>query len=393
MAKEWIKKGHRVRMAGASFSHVRAKQPLFNGEKIRKRTIENIDGIEYVWYPTPSYSGNGVGRVINILVFLAQLFFDAKRTIKEFKPDVVIASSTYPMDNWVAHYIAKKASAKHIYEIHDLWPLSPIELGGMSPSHPFIRLCQKAENDAYRDADAVVSILPNVQEHVVEHGLDLRKLFIVPNGVVVEEWQGDKQRPLENKAIADYVAMVKGKGKTVVGYAGAHGVPNALEYLIQAAKLLDNEAFEFILIGKGLEKDRLRNMLEEQGIRNVKFFDPVPKTNMSVLLKLFDIAYIGLQNKPIFRFGISPNKLADYMMTERVVLYACNASNDWVSESGCGIRVAPENSQAIADGLRKLQQLPEAERVAMGKRGKEYILKKYTYEVLAGRFLQAMQPV
>ena len=81
------------------------------------------------------------------------------RLVAEFRPDAVIASSTYPMDIWVARRIAKKADAKLVYEVHDLWPLSPIELSGMSPRHPFALLCQAAEDAAYRDANKPKELL------------------------------------------------------------------------------------------------------------------------------------------------------------------------------------------------------------------------------------------
>lgn len=133
-----------------SYSHVRSVQP-----KITNKTSEMIDGIEYTWYPTPKYEQNGFARVKNILTFLKEVWSDSKNIVKEFKPDIVIASSTYPMDIWIAQRISKLSNAKLIYEVHDLWPLShPLELGGMSPKHPFIQWCQLAENTAYKKSDA-----------------------------------------------------------------------------------------------------------------------------------------------------------------------------------------------------------------------------------------------
>lgn len=151
LAREWVRAGHEVLIVAASHSHVRTVQPEIAGGPRE----EVIDGIRYRWLPTPSYQGNGVGRLRNILSFLRQLRADAWRLTREFRPDAVIASSTYPMDVWVARKLAKLAKAKLVYEVHDLWPLSLIELSGMSPRHPFAMLCGKAEADAYRDADVV----------------------------------------------------------------------------------------------------------------------------------------------------------------------------------------------------------------------------------------------
>ncbi|MBC7603799.1 MAG: glycosyltransferase family 4 protein, partial [Ramlibacter sp.] len=190
LAREWVRAGHPVQMLAASFSHVRSKQPSCAGQAISVPTTEWIDGIEYRWFPAPPYGGNGIGRVRNIWAFLRQVWSQAKGIVASFRPDVVIASSTYPLDIWVARRIARLSNAKLVYEVHDLWPLSPIELGGMSPRHPFIRLCQWAEDTAYRDADVVVSMLPRVADHMRSHGLDLKRLHVVPNGISPDEWSG-----------------------------------------------------------------------------------------------------------------------------------------------------------------------------------------------------------
>jgi len=192
LAREWVRAGHRVQIVAGSYSHVRARQPAMTGS-VRDETI---DGIAYRWLATPAYSGNGAARARNIASFLGRLWAQAGALARDFAPDAVIASSTYPMDIWPARRIARLCAprrAKLVYEIHDLWPLSPIELAGMSPRHPFARVCQRAENDAYRHADVVVSMLPKVHEHVAAHGLDLQRLAIVPNGIDPDEWRARRR--------------------------------------------------------------------------------------------------------------------------------------------------------------------------------------------------------
>ncbi|MBK6863279.1 MAG: hypothetical protein IPG91_06670 [Ideonella sp.] len=83
-------------------------------------------------------------------------------------------------------------------------------------------------------------------------------------------------------------------------------------------------------------------------------FGPIAKRQIPSLLARFDVAYIGLQRVPIFRFGIAPNKLMDYMMAGCTVLSAIEAGNDPVGEAGCGLTVQPESAPAIIDGLRRL---------------------------------------
>ena len=399
LAREWVRAGHRVQIVAASHSHVRSQQPQVAAAGVDAVIDERIGGIAYRWLPTPHYVGNGLGRVRNIWVFLSQLWRAAPQLVQEFQPDVVIASSTYPLDIWVARRLARLARAKLVYEVHDLWPASPIELSGMSPRHPFIVLCQKAENDAYRDADVVVSMLPCVAEHMQAHGLDLRKLHIVPNGVALEEWDGSGSGsgadagfdPALDPTLTAHLAALKATGRAVVGYAGSHGLPNALDVLLDAAALLRNAPISFVLIGGGHEKARLAQRVRDEGLGHVHLFAPIPKAQIPALLAHFDIAYISWQRVPIYRFGIAPNKLLDYMMAGRAVLHSVEAGNDPVAEAGCGLTVVPQSPQAVADGLRTLLACTAQERAAMGARGRAFVIAHHSYRVLAQRFIDAVR--
>jgi glycosyltransferase involved in cell wall biosynthesis len=380
LAREWVRMGHAVQIVAADFSHVRARQPA-PGDEL-------IDGIRYRWLPTPRYQGNGLGRARNICSFLRQVWADTRRLQREFRPDVVIASSTYPMDIWVARRIARPVGAKLVYEVHDLWPLSPIELSGMSPRHPFIRLVQAAEDAAYRDADVVVSMLPKVHDYMASRGLDLRKLHIVPNGIALDDWL--VRPPPLREDVARALAEARQAGRMVVGYAGSMGLPNALDTLLDAAKALRGVALQFVLVGDGHERARLARRVADERLHNVTLLPPVPKAQIPALLGAIDIAYIGWRQVPIYRFGIAPNKLIDYMMAGVPVLHSVDAGNDPVAEAGCGLTVSPEAPAAAPAGLRQLAALSAEERRAMGQRGRAYVRARHSYAVLAQRFIEAL---
>lgn len=387
LAREWLRLGHRVHILAADQSHIRARQPELAH---RGRLDETIDGVDYSWYRTPAYAGNGVGRVRNMGAFVAALYRDARRVVRAFHPDVVIASSTYPMDIWPAHRMARLSGAKLLFEVHDLWPLSPMELGGMSKWHPFIMLVQRAEDYAYRHADSVVSMLPKVRDYMVSRGLMPEKLHYIPNGIDPGEWQAD--RPALPDDAAARLATLRARGHAIIGYAGTHGVSNALCNVLDAANLMREENVAFVLVGGGPAKTGLQERAQREGLANVHFLDPVEKRCIPSLLQCFDIAYIGWHRHPLYRFGIAPNKLMDYMMAERPVLHAVAAGNDPVHEAGCGVTVEPDDAPAVAHGIRSLLALTGDERQAMGQRGKAFVLEHLTYPVLGQRFLAACTP-
>jgi glycosyltransferase involved in cell wall biosynthesis len=381
-----VRLGHRVRIVAASQAHVRARAPEMAG---RSRRDETIDGIDYTWFATPAYRGNGLARVRNMGAFVLRLWREARRLAREVAPDVVIASSTYPLDIWPAHRIARLARARLIHEVHDLWPLSPMELGGFSRHHPFIRLLQAAEDYACRHADTIVSILPKVREHLEARGMAPHKLHVIPNGTDPAEWL--VAPPALPESLEALLAGLRAQGLAVVGYAGSHGLANALDTLLDAANLMKDRPLAFVLVGDGPEKPRLERRVRALGLDRgrvqVYFAPPILKAQIPALMARLDIAYLGWQRQPLYRFGIAPNKLLDYMMGGCPVLHAVEAGNDPVREAGCGLTVAPEDPAAVARGLDTLLAMSRSERRALGERGRSYALANLTYPVLGQRFL------
>lgn len=367
-AREWVKSGHEVLCVGASYSHLRRAQPENAG-------FCKIDGLDFLILKTREYKGNGFRRVLNMLDFMRGLFITARKAILEFNPDIVIASSTYTWDNWAAAYYAKKCGAKYVYELHDIWPLSPMELGGMSKWHPFIWMLQRAENFACRHCNKVISILPAAEEHLKEHGLKPGKFQYVPNGVLLEEWQNVAE-PCNREANRPFT----------IGYVGGHALSNALDTLCEAAKKLVD--IKFVLVGSGAEKARLREKCKD--IPNVEFRDPVKKSNVPATLREFDCLYIGWTKSPLYRFGISPNKIYDYMMSGRPIVHAVDAANDPVMDAGCGISCAPENVEALVGAIMRMHDMPIKVRRDMGRRGHEFVLKNNLIPDLSRKFLEAI---
>lgn len=385
LSREWSALGHRVTIVAASQSHLRVLAPGVRGAV----TEEDVDGIRYLWLATPPYSGNGVRRVRNMASFVRGLGRIAGRLVREVRPDVVISSSTYPLDSIPARRIARRAGARLIHEVHDLWPLSPMELGGMSRWHPFIMAMQWAEDFAYRNSDAVVSMLPYAYDHMQTRGMPREKYAYIPNGIAVDEWEdGGEPLPEEHAAVLD---GLRREGRFVLGYAGSHGLANAMHSLIDAAALLTAHPVTMVLVGKGPDKEALRERARGLGLSNVIFLPAVPKPSIPTLLAAMDALYIGFQRTPLYRFGISPNKLMDYMMSGKPVILALEEGSDLIDRSGGGITIPPEDPRAVADAVVRLMGLDPAERDAMGARGRQYVLEHHDLRHLARQFLAVMQ--
>jgi glycosyltransferase involved in cell wall biosynthesis len=386
LAREWVRLGHDVTIVAASFSHLRIQQPSVKDDWAE----EIIDGIRYVWLKTPSYPCNGVRRAKNIFWFVCKMWFGARRLARKYRPNLVIASSTYPLDNIPARRLALASSARLVFEVHDLWPLTLMELGGMSAHHPFVRLLQWAENCAYRNSDRIVSLLPKAAEYMQRHGMAAEKFCCIPNGVSLDEWRDDSEPlPREHQEV---FRQIRKEGHFLIGYAGGHALSNSLDCLLEAAHQLREKPISIVLVGRGVEKSRLQDKAREMGLTNVAFLPPVPKQLMPSLLREFDVCYLGWARSPLYRFGICPNKLLDYMMAGKPILHAVEAGNDLVAESQCGISIPPENPDALAAAILTISAMPAQTLSAMGQQGKEYILQHHQYPYLASLWLDVMTP-
>lgn len=150
------------------------------------------------------------------------------------------------------------------------------------------------------------------------------------------------------------------------------------------------ENLGFVFVGDGPEKPRLIAMANEMNLANVEFRKSVPKDEVSGVLCEADATILILKNLPLYRYGISLNKLFDYMAAARPVILAGNPINNPVKEANCGFTVPPRAPHALAEAIVKLNQMPNEERVAMGRRGRECVEKHHAIPALAKRLMDCL---
>lgn len=386
MSREWVKMGHDVTIVAASFSHLRQKN-IDMEEPIKE---EYIDGIRYVWLKTPAYHGNGIGRIKNMLSFLRKLYKFEKVINKDLDPDVVIASSTYPLDSYPANWIAKKHKAKFVFELHDLWPMSPMVIGNMSKWHPFIMVMQKAEDYWCRNADLVVSLLPDAYKHLVTRGMSMDKYVVIPNGISPEEWGDEKEDiPEEHRLFID---RLKSEDKFIVAYLGGLVESNNLLALVDVAeKMRDNETIHILLVGKGPEKVRIENRIEEKGLSNITLLPFVPKKSVPAFLKRMDLLIRIASASKLEEFGASPNKIFDYMMSSKPVLWNYSSEKNLVSDAQCGFTIKDFTVNKLTEKLLEISKMGKKELQMLGKNGHEYVMNNFTYSKMAEKFINSLR--
>ncbi len=379
LAKELIQNEYSVTIFAGSYSHLFTNLPKSKGTF----TPENIEGIDYIWVKTPKYkSSKSIARVFNMLVFMFRLLSFGVRSIK--KPDIIIISSLslFPIIN--AYIWSKIFKIEFILEVRDLWPLSLIEVGGFSKYHPLVLLLGWFEKFGYKKAKHVVSLLPNSMNYMQSRGMETQKFKYIPNGINLQEVQN--YQDIDAKTLKSIP-----NDKFIVGYLGTIGIANALEYFLEAAEILkENHSIHFVLVGKGGEKSRFEQFCKDKKLSNVTFIDPIAKIQVQGMLGEFDLCYIGWHKEKMYEYGISANKIFDYMYSQKPILHSISIDNDIVESSGSGLRIEAENSILIAESILALSSMSNEELSIMGANAKEYVLKYHTYEALGKRYMELL---
>lgn len=385
LAKEWVKRGHQVTMVAASYTHLRQQQPVVTEDL----QCEDIDGINYLWIKTPEYHSTPK-RVVNIYVFVKKLKKYAKRIAKEYQPDLVIASSCYPFDIYPCKKIAKTAGAKLCFEVHDLWPLTPILVGGYSKWNPYIMLMQRAENVAYSSADFVNSLLWNSEEHARKHGLAPGKFQCVPNGFFKEDLLDVDKKVLPQEH-EELFKKLKDKEKIIIGFAGNFAPAQYVSTLLSAAiKMRENKNIHIVLVGRGIDLEKYEELIDKNNLDNVSILPAVSKNLVPAINARFDICYLGGGNSELHKYGTCANKEIDYMLAAKPIVRSIDEPGALVEKIGCGIQVEAENPDLLVESILKLASLKDSERLEMGLKGRDYAVKNLEWGVLAKKFLEPM---
>ena len=368
-AKSLAQLGYEVYLVGSAFTHLLREPPVLENNF----KVEPIaDNFNFVWVKMPTYAeAHSKKRIANWFSF-AWKITKLKNILP--KPDVILYSSPSLVGYLGAEKLARDLSVPLAFEVRDIWPLTLCELGGYSENHPFIRLLQWIEDRAYKNSDFVLSNLKNSYEHMQSRGMKPEKFAWVPNGFLKEEVES--AQPLEQSTLDQLP-----KDKFIVGYAGTLGIANALDSFIRAAnELRVYSEIAFVLVGNGKLKQRLQQQVNELGLTNVYFVDAIPKRQVQSLLKVFNVCYIGLTKDPLFRFGVSPNKLFDYLYAGKPILYAIDSGRYTpVTDSESGIQIEPENVEHIVDGVLRLYNMSPEERAIMGRNGHQEAVQSYEY--------------
>jgi glycosyltransferase involved in cell wall biosynthesis len=381
-------RGHDVTIFASSFNHFsRTEERLADGERAR---VQIIGGVRFVWIRTVPYSSNNYRRVLNMLSYAAGVI----RVQRKFaRPDVVIGSCVHPFAVMAAFLVGAGRRVPFVFEVRDLWPQTLIDMGVLREKGLIVMALRAVERFLYRRARMVISLLPGAVAYITGTGVPASKVIYIPNGVApraVSSGPADAAVGL----LRDHIVRLRAADCMVAGYIGSHGPANGLDVLVEAARILRDRSIgniALVFVGDGPDKMRCERLAQRYGLENTVFAAPVAKDAVPGVLESLDVALFCLRDIPVFRYGLSSNKIFDYLASGRPIVSACGVPDNPVQLSRGGICVPPEAPEAIADALAWLASAGEMGRHVIGERGRRWVYEHHDVTALAERFLQVVK--
>lgn len=379
-ARAFAARGHSCTVFSAGFHHL-----LNAPEVLTEPRITRHDGVTYVELPCRSYGSNGALRVLNMLDSSRALWRFAKDMPGAVRaPDVLIASSPPPFLFGAAEKIRRRLGCRVVFEMRDLWPESLVQLAGVSEWHPFVLWLRHAARRAYRGADAVVSLLPRIDRYFAETGISPQRLEVITNGIDAGVFGARTTCEIPQRH-REALQEMRTAGKRIVIYTGAMGPPNALDQLLEL-RPAGERVYRLVLVGDGMSRPYLEAEAKRRGLDFIHFLPKVEKRQVPGLLALADAAVILWNDTPLYRYGVSPNKVSEYLLAEKPVIWVGDTGSNPIADSGAGWSVPANDPVALGAALDEMAALDGAALTALGQLGRRHVLEHFNWETLGGQY-------
>lgn len=373
--KQLVLRGYEVTIIAASVVH---NTDIDVTEK--RGTYETTcDGVSYHYIKTPKYSGNGGGRIKNMLAYC---FGISKFAKCHSKPDIIISSDAYVFP-FVKH---SYKSVPIIVDITDLWPISIIQYTGMSEYHPFIQALYEVEKIAYIKCDALIFSMEGGIDYVHEtryrKRVDDSKIFHINMGCDMEE--RDRNEELFAEKLPwnlDHFNIV---------YCGSIRQANQVKEICDAAEVLSARGYkdiDFQIYGNGDELASLKQYVKEKKLNNITFYGRIEKAKIPYILSKAKINVLTYKKVDLMRFGGSQSKLFDYLASGRPILSNADWGYNLITRYNAGIVTKNQSPEAFADAVEELYKYGDIKLDEMGKRARE-AAELYDQSILVDKLCQ-----
>lgn len=337
---------------------------------------ENYEGIEVHYLPV-AYD-NSFGFIARGISFLKYVWSSVRLARKIKSITICYAISTPLTTGIAALWLKRKTKLPYIFEVGDLWPDAPIQMGFVK-NYFLILILKKLEKEIYYNAASIVALSQPIKE-AIEKKISGKKIHIISNIADCDFYKPEpKSHQLEQKFKMD--------GKFIISYLGAAGVANGLDYLIECANASRkaNLPIHFILCGDGAMLPYLKSSAEKLVLENISFTGFVDRDAVKEVMNITDAVFVSFKNVPILETG-SPNKYFDGLAAGKVIVLNFGGwIRDEIELTGCGISLDPRHP---TDFIKKIDPYLNNKKMLMDAQhaSRRIAEEKYSRKKIAASF-------
>lgn len=382
MARHWVDLGNEVHVITCFPNHPIGVIPdEYKGMKYKYEIMDGIHVHRNYVYATPNKGF--VKKTFGHISFMISSVVISMRKIK--KPDVVITSSPTFFSIFSGYWYSLRKKVPFVLEIRDLWPAAMIELGVMKEGL-VTNILEKMELFFYRKCKSLIMVTKSFKNNVINRGIDGKKVHVITNGVNQELFYPREK----NKSL---IAKYNLKNKFVISYIGAHGISQNLSTILKVAKALKHEKeIQFLFVGEGAEKDKLKAIVNHENINNVKFIDSQPKEIIPEFYNTSDICLIPLKKIELFKTFI-PSKIFEIMACGIPIVASLEGeAADILKDSRSALVVEPDNPEKIKQAILKLKE-DKSLYNQFKENGPIFVERNYSRKKLAEKYLDIISNI
>jgi glycosyltransferase involved in cell wall biosynthesis len=370
MAQKLLEKGHTVTVITSS------------SQINKKIDIKNINGINVIYLRVPySQKMNFIRRLQSFFNFMIKSTFYA---FKLKNIDLIIATSTPLTVGFPALALNKLKKIPFVFEVRDLWPEVPIQMGGLK-SKFLQKLAILFEKKIYKNSEHIIALSPGMKKGILKYELN-EKVSVIPNMSKNSEFWPRKK----NIQLTEELGLKENSFKVI--HFGALGIANGVQTIIESAKLLkENNNIEFVFIGGGATEDKIIKLCKHYRLENVHFLGRFPMMKTSEIVNLCDISVVSFLDLPIL-YTNSPNKLFDSLSAGKpIIVNSAGWTKELIEKHNCGFYVNPNNPLELVNKINYL--IEDKEKFNEMSFNSRKLAKKYDKSILSEKFANIIEQI
>lgn len=377
MACEWVKRGYKVTVLTGIPNYPMGK--YFDGYDRKHRTREKWNGVNIIRIPLVA-RGNSSNKLINAAGMAANYFSfvrSGKKWVKskeaaELHADLVFTFEVSPMTQaMIGIWYGKRYNVPTYLYVQDLWPENVETVTGIH-NRLIIGPIDKMVDKIYRETGTIFTTSPSFVEAIVNRAnpVDRNKVFYWP------QYAEEFYRPMNKQSVDE----VPDDDSFKIAFTGNIGTAQGLDILPKTASLLKDENIKFVIVGDGRYQNELNKQIMELGVDDI--FIMVPRVNAERVTKILsacDAGFISFNRTPLWEKTI-PAKLQSYMACGKAIIASASGETERIiCEANCGVCTEIGNAEKLADGIKRLMNLNNAE---LGNNSRCYFEEHFNKAIL-----------